>query len=667
MVKPVNFSKRLGLFALLLGFLLLASPLLVASQGFSVVKEPFMVSDPNNDLDEERSIVAVDNNGNAHLIWIDNDGRYLFYAMFDEDGNTLIAPTKLLYLGIYYKTFGAEPERYTVIEWKVIHYNNGKLGRFQAVLYENGTIDINILDSSGAEGETSITGVNKGDGTHGVDIGVTPSSLSSYRFTWDDVAGDYTWSQISFNWIDASDGTPVGAEEDDSSAPVPIGFDFTFYGTSYNTVYVSSNGYMSFTITSPTSTNGPSSFPSSDSYTADVIAPLWTDWRPDKCYRKPKLAVDDSNYLHIVYHSYMREVSYFKVDPYRDDLDGDEADPANIIVVEPTIVSVDDDVQSVAPAIAAGSAVHIVWRDGSYDEQGAIWYTKLDEDGNVLIAPVMLTDQVMFPDYSNEPSIAVDSQGNVHIVWNDYWETSSTEIAYMLVDGSDGSVLIDKTLLTPDDDEKGRRPMVVVDSQDCAHIVWQDRRSGTTEIYYTKINPYLDDLSGDAADPDTITIIDDTRLSEEDGYKSKCPAVTIDQYDRLSIIWWDEKWLDAADSELSYMALDSDGATLVEETRITWDGPDIDKYDSWFVPWIAAGGGVRVFITYTAESNDNYNEEVWLIILEFPPPGALPVGGYITPAYEAPTYGTISSTTWISLIALATIVTTFLYTKYRRK
>jgi len=474
----VSFSKSLGLFAVLLSFLLLASPLLArAHEELSVIKEPFMVSDPNNDLHEERSVVAVDNNGNAHLIWIDGSGYSLFYAMFDPDGNQLIAPTELL---------------------------NG---------------------------------------------------VGSYK------------------------------------------------------------------------------------------------------YRKPKLAVDDSNCLHIVYHSEAAEVSYFKVDPYRDDLDGDEANPADIIVVGPTIVSVEDDVQSVAPAIATGSAVHIVWRDGSYDEQGAIWYTKLDEDGNVLISPVMLTDQVMFPDYSNEPSIAVDSQGNVHIVWNDYWETSETEIAYMLVDGGDGSVLIDKTLLTPDDGEKGRRPMVVVDSQDCAHIVWQDKRSGTTEIYYTKINPYLDDLSGDAADPDTVTIIDDTRLSEEDGYKSKCPAVTIDQYDRLSIIWWDEKWLDAADSELSYMALDSDGATLVPETRITWDGPDVDKYDYWFVPWIASGGGVRVFITYTTESYEDYDEEVWLTILELPVPI---VGGYIIPSY-AP------STMWMGLIALAATVATLLYTKYIRK
>ena len=36
-------------------------------------------------------------------------------------------------------------------------------------------------------------------------------------------------------------------DEDDYSSPIPIGFDFTFYGNVYNTLYINQNGYISFT------------------------------------------------------------------------------------------------------------------------------------------------------------------------------------------------------------------------------------------------------------------------------------------------------------------------------------------------------------------------------------------------------------------------------------
>jgi hypothetical protein len=413
-------------------------PVVKAQDGGFIVEEPFMVSDPGNELDEERSVVAVDHLGNAHLIWIDSSGEVLFYAMFDPDGGQLIAPTELL------------------------------------------------------------------------------------------------------------------------------------HGDEYE-------------------------------------------------YRKPKLAVDSDNCLHIVYHSEMAEVSYLKVDPYVDDLDGGEADPGTIIVVGPKMVSPEDETQSVSPAIAVGAgSVHIVWRDGKYYEEQALGYTKLNEDGVVKIDPTVLTDEVAFPDYSNEPSIAVDSQGNVHVVWNDWWDTDETEIAYMMVDGSDGHVLIDKTLLTEDDNYKSRRPMVVADSQDMVHVVWQDRRGDwETEIWYTKINPYIDDLDGDSADETAITVRDDTRLSEDDGYRSAQPAIAIDQSDRLSIIWMDTKWLGGDYLELSYMALSSDYDILVEETRITFGGEEVNLYRGQFVPWVSAGG--RVFVTYTANCEEsNWYDEVWLTILEYP-------------------------------------------------
>lgn len=41
-------------------------------------------------------------------------------------------------------------------------------------------------------------------------------------------------------------GTPVPIGDDSFSAPIPLGFDFNFYGTNYSQLFISSNGFLSF-------------------------------------------------------------------------------------------------------------------------------------------------------------------------------------------------------------------------------------------------------------------------------------------------------------------------------------------------------------------------------------------------------------------------------------
>jgi hypothetical protein len=85
----------------------------------------------------------------------------------------------------------------------------------------------------------------------------------------------------AFQDISQGQGTAILTNTDDSFVEVPIGFNFTFFGVQYNTVWVTSNGLMSF-----------SEFPSDTGYTdyagtdlttntgpnRPLIAPLWDDW-----------------------------------------------------------------------------------------------------------------------------------------------------------------------------------------------------------------------------------------------------------------------------------------------------------------------------------------------------------------------------------------------------
>ena len=97
-----------------------------------------------------------------------------------------------------------------------------------------------------------------------------------------DVFG-YTWrdsdepSGPAFDWVDISGiGTPVtfSNADDGNTSAIPLGFSFPFYGNSFNTVNVCTNGWVSFTSTSTALTNNP--LPSSGS-PENLLAAFWDD------------------------------------------------------------------------------------------------------------------------------------------------------------------------------------------------------------------------------------------------------------------------------------------------------------------------------------------------------------------------------------------------------
>lgn len=99
----------------------------------------------------------------------------------------------------------------------------------------------------------------------------------------------YTWKDSNepggpaFSWTDISSTGNVAvftavstySEKDEGISQVPIGFSFDFYGNTYTSAYISSNGFVSFTSFSGgtwTNQNLPTS-----SVPNDLIAPFWDD------------------------------------------------------------------------------------------------------------------------------------------------------------------------------------------------------------------------------------------------------------------------------------------------------------------------------------------------------------------------------------------------------
>jgi len=89
----------------------------------------------------------------------------------------------------------------------------------------------------------------------------------------------WIWEQIPYEWNDISSyGTNAGITGDDENVgPFDLGFNFTFFGNSFNSIRICSNGWQSFTSTSTTYVNA--SIPNT-AEPNNLIASFWDDLYP---------------------------------------------------------------------------------------------------------------------------------------------------------------------------------------------------------------------------------------------------------------------------------------------------------------------------------------------------------------------------------------------------
>ena len=196
----------------------------------------------------------------------------------------------------------------------------------------------------------------------------------------------------------------------------------------------------------------------------------------------------------------------------------------------------------------------------------------------------------------------------------------------MMLDGSDGSILIDATLLTPDDGWDSKRQTMVVDAQDMVHIIWSDFRVNEDdyipELFYTKLDPSLDDQDGDAADEPTITSIDDTMLTTDDEEKSRAPQSAIQCGRYIHITWYDDR---LGGTDVFYMVLDTDGNIEVPETALTTNGSvTYSTYHFDNQPSLDVDSNGKAHTTWCDDRTGYY--EVWYTSYQGPPcvPAAVP-------------------------------------------
>lgn len=143
--------------------------------------------------------------------------------------------------------------------------------------------------------------------------------------------------------------------------------------------------------------------------------------------------------------------------------------------IEPAIVSSPDD------------EVYVAWTDNRNGDND-IYCAKFDDEGNFLWAAENIkinTDGGASQQY--ESDIAMDSSGNIYVVWTD--ERNTDKDIYAQKYDPNGNVLwagsdikISTSINTADQSE----PSIAIDSADNIYISWTDEKNGNKDIYAQK-------------------------------------------------------------------------------------------------------------------------------------------------------------------------------------
>ena len=230
------------------------------------------------------------------------------------------------------------------------------------------------------------------------------------------------------------------------------------------------------------------------------------------------------------------------------------------------------------PAVATDISgnIHVVWEDNTPGN----WeiYYKRSTDGGLTWTTKRLTWTAR---YSQNPAIAIDSSGNIHVVWQD--NTSGNYEIYYKRSTDGGTTWQPPKRLTWSSGDS-ENPAIAIDSSGNIHVVWEDDTHGNYEIYYKRST-------------DGGSTWNTQRLTWNYG-NSVDPAIAIDSSGNIHVVWANDQLF--YDYEIYYKRSKDGGTTWQPPRRLTWNS--YDTYDPAIA--IDSSGNIHVVWEYYTSYNN---------------------------------------------------------------
>lgn|GEM_PF-4329039 len=158
----------------------------------------------------------------------------------------------------------------------------------------------------------------------------------------------------------------------------------------------------------------------------------------------------------------------------------------------PTLISAHNDTTpyfQLNPAVAVDSNnnIHVVWEaSGSPSTDGTLWYAKYDGAWHSPVKLAQSTIPSMYGMYLQRPAIAVDSNNVLHVVWEapSSMETRTNQIWYLSYTNSPSTATVISAVPQSDTSDQ-ESPAIAVDTQNRVHVLWNSARENV--LFYSRL------------------------------------------------------------------------------------------------------------------------------------------------------------------------------------
>jgi hypothetical protein len=198
-------------------------------------------------------------------------------------------------------------------------------------------------------------------------------------------------------------------------------------------------------------------------------------------------------------------------------------------------------------AVDTSGNVHLVWYDntpGNYE----VYYRKGTNGGTTWASAKRLTST---SGASQRPVVAVSPSGHLHVIW---WDETPGNAEVYYGKSTDGGTTWEAAKRLAWTAGQSSYPSLAVYSSGTVHAVWQDNTPGNYEIYYRK--------SADGG----ATWGTAKRLTWTSGSSGR-PGVAVSSSGHIHLVWQDDT---PGKAEIYYKKSSDGGTTWTANKRLTW-------------------------------------------------------------------------------------------------
>jgi len=249
------------------------------------------------------------------------------------------------------------------------------------------------------------------------------------------------------------------------------------------------------------------------------------------------------------------------------------------ITFDPNI-RVSDDTPATVPAasfssgqcslLQSGGVLYAVWYDNRINPSASHIYFSKSTDGGATFGPNVKVDDDLTPTNHEYPCLALDPQGNIDVVWDDYRDGTNSGYDVYFSKSTNGGASFGPNVKINHDGTKYDQTTssIAVGSDGTIYVTWRDYRNQVPDSHGQPTNA---DIFISASTDGGLSFLSEVRVDDDTGKADQNhPSIGVDAAGTVAVAWTDQRNLavNGTNGDIYFATGSLSGSTLVFSPNI---------------------------------------------------------------------------------------------------